>query len=96
MRHFYLFFSFFYVKIVPFFTKFVPFSLFSNGFLDFFQLKMDEDIKTSYGQKGATASSVKASATTYIRGNSRIKRQLSVNKTAGASAAQHETGVAAV
>jgi len=60
------------------------------------KLKMDEDIKTSYGQKGATASSVKASATTYIRGNSRIKRQLSVNKTAGASAAQHETGVAAV
>jgi hypothetical protein len=60
------------------------------------KLKMDEDIKTSYGQKAATSSSVKASATTYIRGNSRIKRQLSVNKTSGASASHHETAVAAV
>jgi Ca2+ transporting ATPase len=60
------------------------------------KLKMDEDIKTSYGQKAASSSAVKAAAPSYLRGNSRIKRQLSVNKVGGASAAHHDHAVAAV
>jgi Ca2+ transporting ATPase len=62
------------------------------------KMKMDEDIRASYGQKTGSSSSVKAAAPSYMRGNSRIKRQLSINKqsSGGASTAHQSVGVAAV
>jgi magnesium-transporting ATPase (P-type) len=62
------------------------------------KMKLDEDIRASYGQKAVSSSSVKASAPSYLRGNSRIKRQLSINKQSSgvASTAHHSVGVAAV
>ena len=59
------------------------------------KMKLDEDIKASYGQKAGSSSSVKAP---YMRGNSRIKRQLSINKqpSGGASTAHQSVGVASV
>jgi len=61
-------------------------------------MKMDEDIRASYGQKTGSSSSVKVAAPSYMRGNSRIKRQLSINKqsSGGASTAHQSVGVAAV
>ena len=61
------------------------------------KMQMDEEISKTFGQKAVPGTRSAHAAPSYVRGNSRIKRQLSINKGgSSAAASHHEPSVAAV